>query len=164
MRIAPSNRAASVLVLSLAALLAVGCDSDPIAPFDVADTYVLLSIDGDALPAYAGYSGPADEAVLVVADTLRLAANGSGSLVRVEEIVHDPSSGDGSRTRYETELHYETTEGGIAITFDCPDNALMLCIAGPHMTARLGATGLTATRFVGSRDEELVYASVQRLD
>ena len=29
---------------------------------------------------------------------------------------------------------------------------------------KAGATGLTATRFVGSRDEELVYASVQRLD
>jgi hypothetical protein len=97
-------------------------------------------------------------------DTLRLAADGSGSLVRVEEIVHDPSSGEGSRTRFETTLHYETTEGGIAITFDCPPEALMLCIAGPHITARLGATGLIATQLLGSRKQQLVYASVQRLD
>lgn len=164
MRVACSNRAASALVLSLAALLAMGCDSDPIAPSDVAGTYVLLSIDGDPLPADAGYSGPADEPVLVVADTLRLTADGRGSLVRVEEIIHDPGSGEGSRTHSETTLHFATTEGGIAITFDCPPNALMLCIAGPHMTARLGATGLTATRLVGSQQEELVYASVQRLD
>lgn len=160
MRVASSKRAASVLALTLAALFAMGCDSDPIAPSDVAGRYVLLSIDGDALPAAAGYQGPADGPITVIADTLRLAADGSGSLVRVEETSPDEQS----RYRLETELHYETTEGGIAITFDCPPEALMLCIAGPHMTARLGATGLTATRLVGSQQEELVYASVQRLD
>lgn len=160
MRVASSKRAATVLVLSLAALLAVGCDSDPIAPSDVAGTYVLLSIDGDALPAPAGYQGPADESITVIADTLRLAANGSGSLVRVEE----PSSDEQTRYRFETALHYQATEGGIAITFDCPGNALMVCIAGPHMTARLGATGLTATRLIAAQHEELVYASAQRLD
>jgi hypothetical protein len=61
-------------------------------------------------------------------------------------------------------LHYHTTEGGIAITFDCPATALMICVGGPHMTARLGATGLIATRLLGTRDEELVYAQVQGPD
>jgi hypothetical protein len=160
MRVASSKRAASVLVLSLAALLAIGCDSDPIAPSDVAGTYVLLSLNGEALPAPAGYQGPADELVIVTADTLRLAADGSGSVVRVEK----PGSGDGAETRSETPLHYETTEGGIAITFDCPPEALMLCIAGPHITARLSSSGLDATRLLGAQREELVYAPVQRLD
>lgn len=160
MRVASSNRAASVFVLSLAVLLAVGCDSDPLAPSDVAGTYVLLSIGGNPLPAPAGYQGPADGPITVIADTLRLAADGSGSLVRVEETNPDEQS----RYRLETALHYETTEGGIAITFDCPPEALMLCIAGPHMTARLGTSGLTATRLLGARQEALVYASVQRLD
>jgi hypothetical protein len=160
MRVASSNRAASVFVLSLAVLLAVGCDSDPLAPSDVAGTYVLLSIGGNPLPAPAGYQGPADGPITVIADTLRLAADGSGSLVRVEETNPDEQS----RYRLETVLHYETTEGGIAITFDCPPEALMLCIAGPHMTARLGTSGLTATRLLGAQQEALVYASVQRLD
>ncbi|HET7549747.1 MAG TPA: hypothetical protein VFK04_00560 [Gemmatimonadaceae bacterium] len=164
MRFARWQRSARTFLLSLAALLAIGCDSDPIAPSVVAGTYVLLSVDGDALPADAGYSGPADEPVLVLADTLRLAADGSGSLVRVEEIVHDPSSGEGTRYRSESTLHYTTTEGGIAITFDCPPSALMMCVAGPHMTARLGAAELIATRLLGSQQEELVYAPVQRLD
>ena len=159
MRLASSNRAASVLALSLAALLAMGC-SDGLAPLEVAGTYVLLSINGDPLPAPAGYQGPADGSVTVIADTLRLAADGSGSLVRVEETSSDAQS----RYRYEEPLHYGTTEGGIAITLDCPANALMQCIAGPHMTARRADTGLIATWLLDSPHAELVYASVQRLD
>ncbi|HEY9427598.1 MAG TPA: hypothetical protein VIR34_10630 [Gemmatimonadaceae bacterium] len=160
MRVASSNRAASVLVLSLVALLAMACSDEPLAPSAVAGTYVLLSIDGNPLPAPAGYQGPADGSITVIADTLRLAADGSGSLVRVEQTSPDEQS----RYRTETALHYQTTEGGIAITFDCPPEALMLCIAGPHMAARLSSGGLDATRFLGTEHEELVYAPVQRLD
>lgn len=164
MRIALSNRVTCVLLASATALLAAGCGSDPLAPSAVAGTYVLLSIDGNPLPADAGYSGPADEAIEVVADTLRLAADGSGSIVTVQETLDYPAAGDTSRARFESALHFTTSEGGIAITYDCPANALMLCIAGPHMTARLSAAGLSATRLTGSRPQELVYAPVQRLD
>lgn len=160
MRVAWSNRITRALIVSIAAVFALGCDSEPIAPSNVAGTYVLLSINGNALPAPAGYQGPADGSVVVVADTLRLAADGSGSLVRVEKA----GSGDGTATRLETPLSFKTAEGGIAIAFDCPSNALMLCIAGPHMTARLSASGLDATRLLGNEHEELVYASVQRPD
>ena len=145
---------------SLAALLGVGCGDEPLAPSQVTGTYVLRSINGNALPAPAGYQGPADELVVVIADTLRLAANRSGSLVRVEKA----GSGAGTETRLETALSYETTEGGIAITFDCPSNALMLCIAGPHMTARLGASGLIAIRPLGARQEDLVYVRIEGPD
>jgi hypothetical protein len=160
MRVAWSRRGAGVLALSFTALFAIGCGNDPIAPSEVAGTYVLLSIDGNALPAAAGYQGPADGAVIVIADTLRLAADGSGSLVRVEQPFPDPSSVE----RFESTLHYHTTQGGLEITFDCPPDALMLCVAGPHITARLGATGLIATRLLGTQQEALVYAPVQRLD
>ena len=164
MRIALSNRVTSVLLASATALLAAGCGSDPLAPSEVAGTYVLLSIDGNPLPADAGYSGPADEAIEVVADTLRLAADGTGSIVTIQETIDYPASGDTSRTRLESTLHFTTSESGIAITFDCPPNALMLCVAGPHMTARLSTTGLSATRLTGSQPRELAYAPVQRLD
>jgi hypothetical protein len=160
MRVASSDRAVSVLVLSLAALLTIGCDSDPVAPSEVAGTYVLLSIGGNPLPAHAGYQGPSDGSITVIADTLRLAADGSGSLVRVEQ----PSSDEQARYRLETNLHYVTTEGGVAITFDCPENALMLCVAGPHMTARFTSGGLSAIRLLGTVHEQLSYAPVQRLD
>lgn len=163
MRVASSKRAASVLVLSLAALLAVGCDSDPIAPSDVAGTYVLLSINGKPLPAPPDDRIWVDTRPEVVADTLRLAADGSGSSVRVQEMI-EPIGDDTTVFRVESPLHYRTTEGGIAITFDCPPNALMSCVAGPHITARLSATGLVATQNLGSESAELVYASVQRLD
>jgi hypothetical protein len=161
MRLDPSNRATGVVLLSLVALLATACGSDPIAPSRVAGTYVLLSIDGNSLPANAGYQGPADGPVTVFADTLRLAADGTGSLVRVQQSFPEPSP----RDRLESTLQFETTEDGLAITFDCPPNALMLCVGGPQMTARLAATGLTATRTFGSQNqEELVYSLVQRLD
>ncbi len=160
MRVASPFRVATVFALSLAALLATACSDDLLAPSEVAGTYVLLSINGNALPAPAGYEGPADGSVIVIADTLRLAADGSGSLVRVEQPGPDPSS----VVRHESPLHFETTEGGLAVTFDCPPDALMLCIAGPHLTARLGPSGLTAVRPLGSRQEDLVYSRVERLD
>jgi hypothetical protein len=75
MRGASSKRTATALVLSLAALLGVGCGDEPLAPSQVTGTYVLRSINGNALPAPAGYQGPADELVVVIADTIRLAAN-----------------------------------------------------------------------------------------
>jgi hypothetical protein len=160
MRVASSYRVATILAFSLAALLATACSDEPLAPSEVAGTYALLSINGNALPAPAGYEGPADGSVTVLADTLRLAADGSGSLVRVEQPGPDPSS----VVRHESPLHYETTEGGIALTFECPPDALMLCVAGPHLTARLGPSGLTAIRPLGTRQENLVYARVERLD
>lgn len=161
MRVAPSKRAATVLVLSFATLLAIGCGDEPLAPSAVAGTYVLLSIGGDPLPAPAGYQGPADGPVIVIANTLRLDSDGSGSIVRVQQTEYNnPSWID----RLESTLHYETTAGGIAITLDCPPEALMLCIAGPHMTARLVSTELRATRLLGSKKEDLVYARVDRLD
>lgn len=161
MRLEPFNRASGVVLLSLVALLAAACGSDPLAPSRVAGTYVLLSINGNSLPAAAGYQGPADGSVTVFADTLYLAADGSGSLVRVQQSLPEPYP----RDRLESALHFETTEDGLTITFDCPPNALALCIGGPHMTARLAASGLTATRVLGSENpEELVYSLVQRLD
>jgi hypothetical protein len=160
MRAASSNRVATVLALSLAALLATACSDEPLAPSAVAGTYVLLSINGNPLPAPAGYEGPADGSVIVIADTLRLAADESGSLVRVEQPGPDPSS----VVRHESPLHYKTTEDGVALTFECPPEALMLCVAGPHLTARLSASGLTAIRPLGTRQENLVYSRVERLD
>lgn len=164
MRVASSNRPVRTLVLALAAPLIVGCGDEPLAPSEVADTYVLLSINGDPLPAPAGYQGPADEGIIVIADTLRLAADGTGSLVRVLEMGFVQLDSEGQRSRIETPLHFETTSGGVAITFDCPPNALAVCLAGPHLTARRTATGLVATQSMGSQPVELVYSSVQRLD
>ena len=160
MRVALSNRIASALLASFVALLAAGCDSEPLAPSAVAGTYVLQSINGSPLPAAAGYQGPADEAIVVIADTLSLAADGTGSIVRVEET----SAGESSRVRRESALHFETGDDGIAITFDCPSNALMLCVAGPHVAARLSSTGLSAVRLLESPREELAYSRVERLD
>lgn len=164
MRVASSNRVVRTLILALAAALVVGCGDEPLAPSQVAGTYVLLSIDGDPLPASAGYPGPADGPVTVIADTLRLAADGSGSLVRILEIGVTEPDEDASPTRTESPLHFETTASGIAITFDCPPDALAICVAGPHLTARRTATGLVATQLLGSSSVELVYSSVQRLD
>jgi hypothetical protein len=164
MRVAASNGRITTLVLSFAALLVMACSDSPLAPSAVAGTYVLLSIDGRALPTSSGSTGPADEPLEVVADTLRLNLDGTGSRVRVQRIMSGASMGEWTPLRGESALHYATTGSGIAVTFDCPPNALMLCAAGPHMAARFSAPELIATPLSGEPRQELVYARVERLD
>ena len=164
MRTALSNRITGALLVSLATLLALGCGDEPLAPSAVAGTYVLLSINGDPLPASTAYGSPADGSVEVIADTLRLAADGTGSIVTVNKMGDYPNPGDTSEVSIASELRFETSEGGIAVSYYCPPNALMLCLAGPHMTARLSPSGLILTRPINGPQEELVYARVERLD
>ena len=164
MHFALSKRITGALLVPLAVLLALGCGDEPLAPTAVAGTYVLLSIDGDPLPASTAYGAPAGGSVEVIADTLSLAADGTGSIVTVKKVPDYPGPGDTSEISILSELRYETSGGGIAITYYCPPNALMLCIAGPHLTARLTPSGLIATQLNDSPQAELVYARVERLE
>jgi hypothetical protein len=61
----------------------------------------------------------------------------------------------------ESEFYFTTTEHEIEITYDCPPNALMVCIAGPHLIARPSGSGLVVTNLLGQPPVQLVYSSVR---
>jgi hypothetical protein len=70
--------------LALATLLLGGCDS-PLAPADVAGTYVLVAYAGVPLPQTL----PAHDIThVIVADTLVLRANGGGDWIQVRDLSH----------------------------------------------------------------------------
>ena len=164
MRTPSSDRIIRSLVGSVAAALAMGC-GDSLSPAGVAGTYVLRTIDGDSLPTTPAISGPrTDYTIVVVADTLRLAPDGSGMLVTIEDIVHEGSGGEVERVRVDAALHFSTSDGRIEITFVCPPNALMNCAPGPHMTARLASDGLSVSRPSGKVVNQLRYVNLDELE
>ena len=161
MRTPSSDGITGSLAVLAAAVLIMGC-SDPLRSAEVAGTYVLRTIDGDSLPATQGSSGPlTDYTIVVVADTLRLAPDGSGTLITIEDVVHEGSGGEVERVRLDATLHFSTTDDRVEITFLCPPNALMNCAPGPHMTARPASGGLSVTRPHGKSLDQLVYAHVE---
>jgi len=162
MSAASSSRTIGTLLAAAVAFFAIGCGDDALAPFQVAGTYVLQSVNGVALPAPAGYPGPADGPITVIADTLRLTADGHGSIVRVED--YPATDGTAERVVHENEFSFQTIGHILVITYDCPPNALALCVPGPHMTAEPSGSGLVVTRLLGEIRPRLVYAQVQSLD
>jgi hypothetical protein len=104
--------------------------SDALAPPLEGDLYSLQSIAGVPLPARYALIGPEGEHI--VADTLALRANGTGT----------------RRTRYEypklkpqsTEVSFKYTRVGdhIEIKFPCPD----LCTEGPDLSGTITGSGI----------------------
>ncbi len=157
-----SSRTTGTLLAAAVALFAIGCGDDPLAPSLVAGTYVLQSVNGVALPAPTAYPTPPGDQATVIADTLRLTADGRGTIVTVQDYVM--GDGDPSRQVGRSEFSFTTTEDGIEITFDCPPDVLALCAPGPHMVARYGNGRLVATNPLADFEVELVYSEVQPLD
>lgn len=77
-----SSRVPASLLGMLYVGLAVAC-GDPVAPGDIAGTYALQRVDGDPLPTVLFTTEYVR--VRVLADTLRLNANGTGLQIGVRE-------------------------------------------------------------------------------
>ena len=136
---------------TLAALGTAAC-GDPAGPADVADTYVLRSIAGNALPAVA-YTTPGLTS-RVLADTLRLRADGTGSATRTA-VLDPPAADAGVPYTVTSDLTYAVVGGRVQVTYACPPNAS--CVAGPHLVARREGGGLVAERALAERVPQ-VYA------
>lgn len=143
---------AALAAAALAAGLAPAACDDPVRPGDLAGVYVLQSVAGDALPTVA-YTTPGF-AARVLADTLRLAADGTGSEAR--RAVNDPPAPDAG-TPYATlsAFTYAVVGGRVEVTYVCPPNAD--CVAGPHLVARLEGGGLVVEQALAQRVPQ-VYA------
>jgi hypothetical protein len=127
----------SIRLLSAVGVLScvVAC-GDAAGP-ELAERYVLRSIDGDALPAVFREG---DFATLsIIADTLFLAVDGSGYEVQLLESL---SKADGQSHTYTSvsELEYSVTDGNITVAYECPDVAS--CIAPPHLVGAVTITGI----------------------
>ena len=91
---------------ALVALLAlIACD-DPIRPQDVAGTYVLRTVRGQPLPAVLWETDHTQ--LRVLADTLRLNADGTGSEAWLLEFTGQHASESG---RSESALRFEVRDG-----------------------------------------------------
>jgi len=139
-----------LLVSACSGLLAC---SEATAP-DIAETYVLRSVAGDPLPAVFR---DGDFATLhILADTLFLAADGTGYEVQLSEIV-DKASGSRSRFTSVINLDYAVVEGQIEISYECSDGGS--CIAPPHLAGAVTITGIVFDLSLGR-----VPLSFERLD
>lgn len=122
------------LAFALVALLAA-CD-DPLSPRDVAGTYVLRSVRGQPVPAVLGDGEGWQRRLL--ADTLRLNADGTGSEALLLEYTGQYASESG---RSDWPLLFDVNDGRLEGAYLCPANLLCLDVAAP-LRGRFTRTGL----------------------
>lgn len=130
-------RHSTMLALSMFSTITVGC-RESLSPAGIAGTYVLERVGDDPLPAevFRDTHG----IVSIVADTLRLRANGRGSFASVRIIDLVGVEAPRIPNRLESSLTFRVVGSRIEMEFICGPNAL--CAPGPHLTARQYARGL----------------------
>ena len=127
---------------TLACLLAItlAC-GDSIGPEDAAGTFVLRQVQQDLLPTVMSQNE--FFVIRVLADTIRLRADGTGNFSGVRESVSlQGGSGEGP-VHVASDLHYRVMGNRVEIDFDCPD--LAICVPPPHLIANGVGDHLTAS-------------------
>ena len=119
-------------MLAAVSLLA-GC-RESLAPLQ-GDIYVLESIAGDPLPA--PYAANQVSAHRILADTVALAANGTG----VRRTTYDDDGVDGGSYLRSEEFTWVEAGGRVSVTYRCPPNAG--CVPAPHLSGPRTNTALT---------------------
>lgn len=123
---------------SLLALLAAGCDSAVLEPEEVAAEYELESYNGSPLPAVTVTTATLSS--YLVAETLRLQADRRGTYTRVHRVDWvDPARPD-ELSGGTFDLTYRLRGETIEVSYYCPPNAL--CTSGPHAFGRLEGDAL----------------------
>ena len=113
-------------------VLALACSGDVGPGTLVSDTYVLEEVDGDPVPAVL-YSNEYSE-IYAVSDTIRLRANGTGTIsgVRSTESLL-PGIPAQEPTWGTADIRFRRVLRGIEIDYVCPANAD--CAPPPHLIA-----------------------------
>lgn len=124
----------------------LACD-DSLGPGDIAGTYVLRSVAGDALPTVLITTELVK--IRVLADTLRFKLEQRGSISTFRE--SEPVAGDGPSEpfRWQSGFSYQIIDDRIEVAFDCPPNAS--CVEPPHLVLRDAPGGLRADFALGAR-------------
>jgi hypothetical protein len=108
-----------LLCASVVLIAGVACD-DPLRPEDVVGTYVVRTVRGEPLPMIA-WQTETDTARLV-ADTLRLRRDGTGTEVSVYELTGDVQL---AASRVEQDIQFEIRDGRLDGGYVCRG----LCLA-----------------------------------
>lgn len=139
----PRSRVRIFVPALLAALGAAGCDSATMSPDSVPGTYVLVSYNGRPLPQET--SNTESVRYYLLADTFKLAPNGTGQEVGATRVDFlDPARPD-EESVYATNFTYEINDDRLRVTYVCAPNALALCAPGPHAIGRIRGGELTVT-------------------
>jgi hypothetical protein len=133
----------------IAALPALSACGSATSPAEWSGSYVLVSIDGSALPGL-NFSNEA-VTLTVIADTLRLLDASSGEQARTQDALW-PDSNETERVSQHSTFTYEVRRNRLELAYDCPPNALALCIAPPHGRGRLAGDVLSMRWFNDGRD------------
>jgi hypothetical protein len=149
----------------LAALAAAGCESSTLSPESIPGTYVLVSYNGQPLP----YEETSLEELrhLILADTFRLDANGTGTETNVTRVdFRNPARTDSETVRV-FRFAYEINDDRLRFSYACSNlvnvsatraaNVLPTsCLPGPHAFARIeGDVMLVTTRSAVLRLERI---------
>jgi hypothetical protein len=122
----PSCRSCRQALVILVASITLGACDDPFRPGDAAGTYVLRSVRGEPVPAFFWQSDQAQ--MRVVADTLRLNADGTGSEVWHLEVIQPLRT---TASRVEVPLRFEVQGDRLEGVYLCPPGAACLAIIEP---------------------------------
>jgi hypothetical protein len=140
---------ARVSLLVIVGLLLASCaQSGPTSPQTTGDErdgiggaaglYVLRSLAGSPPPVVGNQAAN----LIVIGDTIRLRAGGTGVETGVEVVI-DATLPEGElKRRYERAFEYRLEGNRIEVEFPCPRNAFTLCAASPHYVGTLSADGL----------------------
>ena len=152
MRHSTTHFRAPLLAALLAGAVALGC-GDSLGPDDVAGRYALQAIAGEPLPAVS-FTG-ADVTVRVLAETLVLRADGTGTATvheEVEELSLPPGTTRSDR-RWERALRFRARDDRLEIEFICGPGEL--CVRPPHLIARRQGSALLVEYALGERVPQL---------
>jgi len=137
----------------LVAFLTGGC-GDSLATGDLVGSYVLRRVGPDALPTVLFSNDYVTSRVL--ADTLRLSANGSGTRAS-SQVVQERATGVIDTVQSEAGFRFHVRDGGVEIAFDCPINGD--CAAPPHFVGHAISGDLEIDYALGAR-VPLLYARI----
>ena len=137
-----------------ALVVATGCSSN-LGPSDVAGTYALRAVAGDALPTVVSTGFYTEGPPVVLADTIRLRADGTGTRSRTIMSGTDPYNiGAGvSRAVFDLVVHVDGRR--VDLRYACPPNASCVGIGAAHLTT----IGLTIDATADARGPQ-VYQRV----
>lgn len=102
--------------------------------------YALRAVAGDELPAVTLDNDYVT--IVTIADTVLLGSGGAGVRVVVEQTTEKPGGKPVVR-RDEHPFSYETAAGRIALSFECNDVIIRMCVAPPHFVGDFTEARLT---------------------
>lgn len=94
-----------------------------------ARVYALRAVAGDQLPAVT--LDNQHVTIVTIGDTIVLEPGGTGVRIAVQRITTKPA-GEPLTQREEHRFSYENAVGRIALSFECNDVIIRMCVAPPH--------------------------------